>query len=121
MVILEEVVTQLNPPHIPASTDVRKALRKGGRVARVAEQDIFAAAIWLSLVTFIDGLYKQYPAIGAPFAPVLSRPAILHGRKEAPNERIEAIRLLHTLETALSLHRRLPTSRAAKVPALVTL
>jgi post-segregation antitoxin (ccd killing protein) len=105
--ILEAVMAQFNPPDLLASTNVKKALRKGGPVAKVAEQDILAAAMWLSLVTFIEAHYKQYPAVGSPPTPFLSRPAILHGREEPPNEKIEAIRLLHTLETALSLHEEI--------------
>lgn len=100
--VLENVILQLNPPNI-VSRDVRKALRKGGFVAKHTEDDVFAAAVWLSLHTFVNELYVQIPAMSASVSPVLSRHVIQHGRLEAPNERVEAIRILHTIETALSL------------------
>jgi len=111
MNILEGAASELDPPHI-TSTDLQKMLRKGGSVAKRAEQDMFTAAIWLSLATFVDDLYRSYPppAISASNAPILSRHLTQHGRKEPPNEKIEVIRLLHALETALSLHRELGAS-----------
>ena len=111
MNVLEGVASELDPPHI-TSTDLRKMLRKGGSVARRAEQDMLTAAIWLSLATFVDDLYRSCPppAVSAPNVPVLSRQLTQHGRREPPNEKVEVIRLLHALETALSLHRELGTS-----------
>ena len=111
MNILEGVASELDPPHI-SSTDLQKMLRKGGSVAKRAEQDMFTAAIWLSIATFVDDLYRSCPppVISGSNSPVLSRHLTQHGRKEPPNEKIEVIRLLHALETALSLHRELGTS-----------
>jgi len=111
MPILEQVVTQLNPPHVLASTDATRALGKSSLAAKRAEKDIFTAAVWLSLHTFIEDLYQQYPAIGMPRTASLSRKAILHGRKEPPNEKAEAVRLLHALDTALGFHEELEDTR----------
>lgn len=123
MAILEETVTQLNPPHLLTSTDVKKTLGKGGKVAKQAEKDMVATAIWLSLMTFMNNLYEHCPAVDGSNVSALSRHAILHGRKEPPNDNIEAIRLLHALETALSLHQEIggqlvnPASMAPEVHA----
>jgi hypothetical protein len=108
MPILEDVVKQLDPPHLRASTDLKKTLRKDGPIAKQAQQDILTAAIWLSLATFINDLYAPRPLAGGP--QTLSRHLIEHGRKEPPNEKIEVIRLFHPLETALSLHIELRVS-----------
>lgn len=106
---LEGVARELDPPHIN-STDLRKMLKKGGSVAKRAEHDMLTAAIWLSLATFINDLYEPWTALATKPAPALSRHLTQHGRKEPPNEKVEVIRLLHAIETALSLHRELGTS-----------
>jgi hypothetical protein len=100
--VLENVILQLNPPNI-ISRDVKKTLRRGGVVAKDAEDNVVAAAVWLSLHTYINELYTDIPATSESVSPVLSRHGIQHGRIEAPNERLQAIRVLHTIETALSL------------------
>jgi hypothetical protein len=109
MNVLEGAASELDPPHIN-STDLRKMLKKGGSVAKRAEQDMMTAAIWLSLATFINDLYEPWTALAKKPAPALSRHLTQHGRKEPPNQKVEVIRLLHTIETALSLHRELETS-----------
>ena len=109
MNVLEGVTSQLDPPHI-TSTDLRKMLKKGGDVAKRAEQDMLTAAIWLSLTTFINDLYEPWTPLATKPAPALSRHLTQHGRKEPPNEKIEVIRLLNAISTALSLHRELETS-----------
>jgi len=112
MTMLEHVLLQLNPPHLLASTDVKKAVY----TAKEAERDALTATIWLSLVTFIDKLYAQYPLVAAASTAgsALSRHAIQHGCREPPNECLEAIRLLHTIETALSLHEEILVSITPK-------
>jgi hypothetical protein len=85
-------------------------LKKGGSVAKRAEQDMLTAAIWLSLATFINDVYEPWTALARKPAPPLSRHLTQHGRKEPPNEKVEVIRLLRAIETALSLHRELGTS-----------
>jgi hypothetical protein len=109
MNVLEGVASQLDPPHI-TSTDLRKMLKKGGSVAKRAEQDMLTAAIWLSLMTFVNDLYEPWTHLTTKSAPSLSRHLTQHGRKEPPNEKIEVIRLLNAISTALSLHRELDTS-----------
>jgi len=49
--------------------------------------------------------------------PALSRHLTQHGRKQPPNEKVEVIRLLHAIGTALSLHRELGTSVQMSVNA----
>jgi hypothetical protein len=109
MNVLEGVTSQLDPPHI-TSTDLRKMLKKGGSVAKRAEHDILTAAIWLSLTTFINDLYEPWTPLATKPAPALSRHLTQHGRKEPPNDKIEVIRLLNAITTALSLHREMGTS-----------
>jgi hypothetical protein len=104
--MLERVIQQLNPAKYHADTDVLKTLRETGVIARKAREDLFCAAIWLSLFKVVEGLWKQFP-LGTPSTPVLSRPGIQHGRIEPPNIKSEVVRLLNTLETALALHELL--------------
>jgi hypothetical protein len=109
MNVLEGVASELDPPHIN-STDLRKMLKKGGSVAKRAEQEMLTAAIWLSLTTFINDVYEPWTALATKPAPALSRHLTQHGRREPPNEKVEVIRLLHAIGTALSLHRELGMS-----------
>lgn len=101
--ILERVIQKLNSDDLAASTDVVKTLRKKNEIARKAQRDLFCARIWLSLYTVVETLWEQFPR-KIPEPPVLSRPAIQHGRIEPPNIKSEVVRLLNTLETALALH-----------------
>jgi hypothetical protein len=104
--MLERVIQQLNPPEYHADTNVLKTLRENGIIARKAREDLFCAAVWLSLFKVVEGLWKQFP-LAASSTPVLSRPGIQHGRVEPPNSKSEVVRLLNTLETALALHELL--------------
>jgi hypothetical protein len=115
MAILERVIQQLNPPHLAASTDVVRTLHHGGAVARQSEREVLCAAVWLSFATVIADLWKQYP-LRMPDSPTLSRPAIQHGRIEAPNSKGEMLRLLNTIETGLSLHDQLSDVDSLKPP-----
>ena len=109
MAMLERVIQRLNPPDLAANTNVVKTLTQGGTVAKKAQYDLFCTAIWFSLATVVTDLWKQYPLhmLGTP---MLSRPAIQHGRIEPPNSKSEVVRLLNTLETALALHDQLDRS-----------
>lgn len=108
--MLERVIQNLNPPSLAANTNVRKTLKNNSLVARKAQNDLFCAAIFLTLATVVADLWKEYP-LHAQSAPVLSRPAIQHGRIEPPNSKREIVRLLNTLETALALHDQLNRAR----------
>ncbi len=109
--MLERIIQQLNPAEHHADTNVLKTLRETGVIARKAREDLFCAAIWLSLLKVVEGLWKQFP-LEAPGTPVLSRPGIQHGRVEPPNIESEVVRLLNTLETALALHELLNSAEA---------
>jgi hypothetical protein len=112
--ILERTIQKFNPEHLKASTDVRGTLSKKGQLARKAQEELFCGALWLSLLTVVDGLWKQFPS-NMPETPVLSRPAIQHGRVEAPNTKAEIVRLLNTLETSLALHDFLEDSELSNL------
>lgn len=114
MAMLERVILKLNPPKLAASTNVVKTLREDGTVARQAENDLFCAAVWLSLAIVVGELWKQYPLL-MPSVPMLSRPAIQHGRIEPPNTKGEVLRLLNTLETGLGLHDQLSHANSFKL------
>jgi hypothetical protein len=101
--ILERVIQKLNPEHLHANTDVVKTLREKGDIAQRAQEDLFCAALWLSLFRVVGTLWKPLP-LNMSGTPTLSRPGIQHGRVEPPNTKCEIIRLLNTLETALALH-----------------
>jgi hypothetical protein len=115
--MLENIILQFNPPALMAG-DVAKTLKKGGEVARRAKQDIMCASVWLSLMTFISQLWRQYP--NAAFLKeqpmLLARNPIQHGRMEPPNEKIELLRLLNALETSLTLHEHLPDAFSLEPP-----
>jgi hypothetical protein len=104
--MLERVIQKFNPRNLQASPDVVKTLHKKNKLAQKAKQDLFCAKIWLSLYTVVDTLWKAF-TLEMPDTPVLSRPGIQHGRIEPPNTKMEIVRLLNTLETALTLHNLL--------------
>jgi hypothetical protein len=104
--MLERVIQQLNPPEYHADTNVPKTLRENGTIARKARDELFCAAVWLSLFKVVEGLWKPFP-LAESSTPVLSRPGIQHGRIEPPNSKFEVVGLLNTLETALALHELL--------------
>ncbi len=111
MAMLERVILKLNPPNLAAHTDVVKTLQAGGAIAQQGERNLFCATVWLSLATVVTEFWKQYPLI-MPGTPMLSRPAIQHGRIEPPNSKGEVLRLLNTLETGLGLHDQLAHARS---------
>ena len=101
--MLERVVLSFNPPDLRSSTNVPKTLNQNGPLARRAQHDLFCSAIFMTLSTVVAKLWEQHPLI-APTDPILSRPAIQHGRVEPPDSLGEIVRLLNTLETAVVLH-----------------
>lgn len=104
--MLERVIQTLNPDSLHASTDVLKTLRAKGVIAEKAQVDLFCAAIWLSLIKVVGPLWANLP-LNIPDSAGLSRHGVQHGRTEPPNTKIEIVRLLNTLETALALHELL--------------
>ena len=112
--ILERVIQKLNPEHLHANTDVVRTLREKGEIALRAQEDLFCAALWLSLFRVVGSLWKPFP-LNTPNTPVLSRPGIQHGRIEPPNTKAEIIRLLNTLETAIALHELLDEANSFSI------
>jgi hypothetical protein len=101
--MLERVIQTLNPSYLHANTDVTKTLRERGPIARKAQEDLFCAAVWLSLYKVAGQLWDNLP-LKIPESVGLSRNGVQHGRTEPPNTKAEVIRLLNALETALALH-----------------
>jgi hypothetical protein len=108
--MLERVIQTLNPKSLHASTDVPKTLRANGVIAEKAQEDLFCAAIWLSLLKVVSSLWANLP-LNIPNSAGLSRHGVQHGRTEPPNTKTEIVRLLNTLETALALHELLHENR----------
>src|ERR1035438_3017427 len=108
--MLERVIQTLNPESLHASTDVPKTLRAKGVIAEKAQEDLFCAAIWLSLLKVVSPLWANLP-LYIPDSSGLSRHGVQHGRTELPNTKTEIVRLLNTLETALALHELLRENR----------
>jgi hypothetical protein len=108
--MLERVIQALNPQSLHASTDVSKTLRAKGVIAEKAQEDLFCAAIWLSLLKVVSLLWGDLP-LSIPDSAGLSRHGVQHGRTEPPNTKTEIVRLLNTLETALALHELLRENR----------
>lgn len=108
--MLERVIQTLNPESLHASTDVLKTLRAKGEIAQKAKEDLFCAAIWLSLLKVVSPLWGNLP-LNIPDSAGLSRHGVQHGRIEPPNTKTEIVRLLNTLETALALHELLRENR----------
>src|SRR6202030_257591 len=100
----------LIPESLHAPTDVPKTLRAKGVIAEKAQEDLFCAAIWLSLLKVVSPLWANLP-LNIPDSAGLSRHGVQHGRTEAPNTKTEIVRLLNTLETALALHELLSENR----------
>jgi hypothetical protein len=101
--MLERVIQTLNPSYLHANTDVTKTLRERGPIARKAQEDLFCAAVWLSLYRVTGQLWDNLP-LEIPHDVGLSRNGVQHGRTEPPNTKAEVVRLLNALETALVLH-----------------
>jgi hypothetical protein len=112
--MLERVIQTLNPESLHASTDVLKTLRAKGVIAEKAQEDLFCAAIWLSLLKVVGPLWADLP-INIPNSAALSRHGVQHGRTEPPNTKTEIVRLLNTLETALALHELLHENRGFSI------
>lgn len=108
--MLERVIQTLNPESLHGSTDVPKTLRANGVIAEQAREDLFCAAIWLSLLKVVNLLWGNLP-LNIPDSAGLSRHGVQHGRIEPPNTKTEMVRLLNTLETALALHELLRENR----------
>ena len=108
--MLERVIQTLNPESLHVSTDVPKTLRAKGVIAEKAQEDLFCAAIWLSLLKVVSLLWGNLP-LNIPDSAGLSRHGVQHGRTEPPNTKTEIVRLLNTLETALALHELLCENR----------
>jgi hypothetical protein len=108
--MLERVIQTLNPESLHASTDVVKTLRAKGVIAEKAQEDLFCAAVWLSLFKVVSPLWGNLP-LNIPDSSGLSRHGVQHGRTEPPNTKTEIVRLLNTLETALALHELLRENR----------
>ncbi len=108
--MLERIIQTLNPESLRASTDVPKTLRANGVIAEKAQEDLFCAAIWLSLLKVVSLLWGNLP-LNIPDSAGLSRHGVQHGRTEPPNTKTEIVRLLNTLETALALHELLHENR----------
>jgi hypothetical protein len=108
--MLERVIQTLNPKSLHASTDVPKTLRAKGVIAEKAQEDLFCAAIWLSLLKVVSQLWGNLP-LNIPDAAGLCRHGVQHGRTEPPNTKTETVRLLNTLETTLALHELLRENR----------
>jgi hypothetical protein len=108
--ILENIILQFNSLDRMGG-DVTKTFKKSGEVARRAKHDTMCDSVFVSLETFITQLWGQYPN-NPDFLKkkpnLLARHPIQHGRKEPPNEKIEILRLLNTLETVVTLHEQLP-------------
>jgi len=79
-------------------------------IAEKAQEDLFCAAIWLSLLKVVSPLWANLP-LNIPDSAGLSRHGVQHGRTEPPNTKTEIVRLLTTLETALALHELLHENR----------
>lgn len=112
--MLERVIQTLNPEYLHASTDVPKTLRAKGMIAKKAQEDLFCAAIWLSLLKAVNLLWVNLP-LDTPDSAGLSRHGVQHGRTQPPNTKTEIMRLLNTLETALALHELLGENRAFSI------
>ena len=108
--MLERVIQTLNPESLHASTDVPKTLRAKGVIAEKAQEDLFCAAIWLSLLKVVSPLWANLP-LYIPDSSGLSRHGVQHGRTEPPNTKTEIVRLVNTLETGLALHELLGENR----------
>ena len=108
--MLERVIQTLNPESLHASTDVLKTLRAKGVIAEKAQEDLFCAAIWLSLLKGGDPLWANLP-LNIPNSAALSRHGVQHGRTEPPNTKTEIVRLPNTLQAALALHELLREDR----------
>ncbi len=98
--LLEHALRQLDAPRPFPSTDMAKTIRK--RYKEIGDSGEVAFAM-KSVVSFTEDHYQQYSAqvsekIG------IRRKGIMHGLQVPPNDRVEAIRLYHVIDTVVSLY-----------------
>jgi hypothetical protein len=98
--VLEHALRQLDAPHPFPSTDMKKTIRK--RFKEIDDHGTIAFAM-KSVVSFTEDHYEQYNAQLDGKAGV-RRKGIMHGLQVPPNNRIEAIRLYHVIDTIVSLY-----------------
>lgn len=98
--VLEHALRQLDAPRPFPSTDMTKTIRK--RYKEIGDQGEIAFAM-KSVVSFTEDHYEQYnEQLSVKVG--IRRKGIMHGLQVPPNERIEAIRLYHVIDTIVSLY-----------------
>jgi hypothetical protein len=98
--LLEHALRQLDAPRPFPSTDMAKTIRK--RYKEIGDSAEVAFAM-KSVVSFTEDHYQQY---NAQFSDKVGirRKGIMHGLQVPPNDRVEAIRLYHVIDTVVSLY-----------------
>jgi hypothetical protein len=87
------------------TTDPPRVVKERYERVRKARPETVEAFCWLSLHEFVRWLYEQYGQKNLGEDRVF-RNGIQHGTQPPPNEKAEALRLLHALDTVAALHKR---------------
>jgi hypothetical protein len=100
IMVLEHALRQLDSPRPFPSTDIAKTVKKSYK--RLSKDERLAFAM-KSLVSFTEDHYEQFDSRTESDGSV-RRKGIMHGLQVPPNEKIQAIRLYHVLDTVIQIH-----------------
>jgi hypothetical protein len=101
--VLERGIRNLGPAKHFFSTKVEKTVKDLYSKAKEDDPDSIEVFVWVSLYAFIQWFYEGYGPknVGEDR---LFRNGIQHGTQAPPNEKIEALRLFHALDTVGELY-----------------
>lgn len=100
IMVLEHALRQLDSPRQFPSTDIAKTVKKSYK--RLSKDERLAFAM-KSLVSFTEDHYEQFDSHTDSDGRV-RRKGIMHGLQVPPNEKIQAIRLYHVLDTVTQIY-----------------
>jgi hypothetical protein len=87
------------------STDVPRMVKGRYDKAKENAPQTVEAFFWMSLYAFVQWFYVQYGPRNSAEDRIF-RNGIQHGTQPPPNEKVEALRLLHALDTVAALYKR---------------
>jgi hypothetical protein len=103
--VLERGIRNLAPAQHFFTTNVERMVKDLCDRMKKDEPDTVEAQFWISLYTFVQWLYEQYGPTKSGEDRIF-RHGIQHGTQPPPNEKVEALRLLHALDTVAALYKR---------------
>lgn len=101
--VLEGGVRNLGPAGDFFKTNVENMVKGLYYKAKEEDPKAIMVYVWMSLYAFVRWFYQQYRQANSGQDRIF-RHGILHGTQPPPNEKIEALRLFHALDTVAALY-----------------